>query len=182
MTVEMLRLKTLGIGMMSPCLDDSTPHGDRQFQPGDSAPFMVRRPEEKDARTRIWLEHGDTLVIDGLAQEGVRSCGCPCAGRDTNKLYIPAAGTTPSKVYSFCTVVLAAILHSRFVRVGPPLGSGRQHRCSFLLRFSHSERRCRNSQRTLLLHKSLFKGTSSLDWEYACSVRPGTPPNELFFI
>ena len=33
MTVEMLRLKTLGM-MMSPCLDDSTPHGDRQFQPG----------------------------------------------------------------------------------------------------------------------------------------------------
>ena len=34
MIVEMLRLKTLGIGMMSPCLDDLILHGDRQFQPG----------------------------------------------------------------------------------------------------------------------------------------------------
>ena len=63
----------------------------------NSAPFMVRRPEEKDARTRIWLEHGDTLLIDGLAQEGVRSAVPVLAGPRTNFMFQPA-GTTPSKI------------------------------------------------------------------------------------
>ena len=108
------------------------------------------------------------------------SIGFPCAGRATNKLYVPAAGTTPSKVSSFWTVVRAANLHSRFVGVVPPLGNGKTISVLSWLSFSQSERRCRDGQRTLLLHESLFKGTCSLGWEYSCSVRQSTPQTSYF--
>ena len=116
---------------------------------------MASRKKEFDRLSLCWLGHEQTLR----------------SSRGHN---------TFQNLSSFWTVVLAAILHSRFVRVGPSLGNGKTISVLSWLRFSQSERRCRDSQRTLFLHKSLFKGTRSLDWEYACSVRPGTPPNELF--
>ena len=64
----------------------------------NSTPFVVRRREEEDARTRIWLEHGDTVVIDGLAQEGVRSAFPVLAGPRTNFTFQPRAQHLPNFV------------------------------------------------------------------------------------
>ena len=135
----------------------------------NSTPFVLRRREEEDARTRIWLEHGDTVVIDGLAQEGVRSAFPVLAGTRTNFTFQPRAQHLPN----FVQVLDSGACCHPALKVRPCWTSW--------LRFSQSERRCRDSQRTLFLHRSLLKGTRSLDWEYACSVRPGTPSNELFF-
>ena len=56
--------------------------------------FSFARREEEDSRIRIWLEHGDTLVIDGLAQKELDRAAFP-VGRATNKLSLQ--GPTPSK-------------------------------------------------------------------------------------